>query len=294
MIDDSQVYVWDKFLCKVNIYSKDNMKKVAHFGKKGEGPGEFRVINSSYLDNECIYINAYPKLCIFSKDGKLLEEKRSSFEIGSFMPIGNHFIGKKHPFTPPAQNSKVIYVLFDSSLKKIKEIFEAEYMREVTDINPSKMKVLWFKDCCRGVVYKDRFYVAATNRGFFFTVFDGEGNKLYEIQKHYQKRKITKEIKETLLNNVRKDYGDEGWKSFAALREIVFPEYFPAFVNFAIDDNCIYVFKYPLHKARTLEVLVLDLHGNFVKRMSLPANYWKGLEENMFYLYNGRLYSQSK
>jgi hypothetical protein len=169
MLDHSQVYVWDKFLCKVNIYSKDNMKKVAQFGGKGEGPGEFRVINSAYINDNYIYINSYPKLCIFSKDGKFMKESRSAFEIGSFIPIGNNFIGKKHPFTSPAHNSKIIYVLLDSNLKKIKELFETEYMREVTDISPSKMEVLWFRDCYRGVVYKDRFYVASTERGFFFS-----------------------------------------------------------------------------------------------------------------------------
>ena len=52
MVDDSQIYISDKFLCKVCIYSKKELAKITEFGTKGEGPGEFTVIHSAGLTSK--------------------------------------------------------------------------------------------------------------------------------------------------------------------------------------------------------------------------------------------------
>ena len=290
MVDESQIYIWDKFLCKIKIYSKKSLRKLAVFGRKGSGPGEFNIINSAGLTDDYIYINAFPKVSCFSKNGKMIKETRGNTISGSFIPIGKNFIGRRDIFFGPQnKKNKILYQLFDSNLRKIKDIFETEYKKEVVEVENSRMQVLWFKDCYNGVVYKDRFYVGSTSRGFFFAVFDSDGNKLYEIKKEYQRVKVTSEFKESLFNRIRRSNA-EGLKKFIVKREIVFPKYFPAYINFAVGNGRLYVFKYPKYKSTILEVLILDLKGNLISTSTLPANFWRGIEINKLYFYNGRLY----
>jgi hypothetical protein len=288
IVDHSQIYIWDRFLCKVCIYSKNDLLKITEFGRKGEGPGEFSGINSAGLTDKYIYVNSYPKLCFFSKEGKFIKEMRASTDVGSFIPIGQNFIGRRHIYNPPPKKSKYLYILYDRQLRKIKEIFETEYMIEGYNFNPRR-KVLWFKDCYNGVVYKNRFYIGSTDRGFYLAVFNANGDRLFDIEKDYEHIKVTNEIKTTVLKSVR-EVKEEGLKKYFSKIDIFFPDYFPAYINFAVDNERIYVFKYPRHKASILEVLILDLQGNLIKKSTLPASFWKGIQDNELYLYNGKLY----
>jgi hypothetical protein len=298
VMDDSNIYLWDKFLCKVRIYSKKDLKKIYEFGQKGEGPAEFNSIQNVSVTDNYIYVSSFPKLCCFSKDGKFIKEIKGRTLTGSYVPIGKNFIGKRDIYTDPkSKKNKIAYVLFDANLIKIKDIFETEYMKEFYEVNNSKTRLLWFKDCYKGVVYKDRFYVGSTDRGFFFAIFDDEGNKLYEINKKYERIRVSNEFKETLFNKINKAQNMDGFRRFMAKREIIFPEHFPAYSNFAVDNDRIYVFKYPTHLLRsdsfkkdTLEVLILDLKGNTIGQKSLPASFWNGFQADSIYFHNGKLY----
>jgi hypothetical protein len=161
-------------------------------------------------------------------------------------------------------------------------------MIESYNVNPRR-KILYLKDCYNGVVYKNRFYVGSTARGFYIAVFNANGDKLYDIQKDYDRIKVTDEIKATVLKNIR-ELKEEGLKKYFSKIDIFFPDYFPAYINFAVDKDKIYVFKFPRHKAMILEVLVLDLQGNLTKKSILPSSFWNGFQNNAIYLYDGKLY----
>lgn len=288
IVDQSQVYIWDKFLCKLRVYSKENMKKVADIGKRGQGPKEFSGINDASIDDDYIYINSHPKLSVFSKDGTFVRELRTTTMTGSFKPIGSNFIGKRYIYTPKeSPKHKFGYVLHDAKLNKIKDLLEAEYRKSHMPITQTKTKVLLFRDCCKGIVYKDKFYFGSTGRGFYFAVFDSEGNKLYEIDKDYKKQPVTTEIKDKMLSPIR---NSEYWPEYSKKYEPSFPEYFPAYINFALANDSLYVFKFPKTGSKTIEVEVLDLEGNLKKTLQIPSFLWKGLMENNFYFYEGNVY----
>jgi hypothetical protein len=291
MVDDSQIYVWDKFLCKVCIYAKTDLKKITEFGQKGEGPEEFRVIHGAYLDKDYIYVNSFPKLSIFSKKGKPIKEIRATMQAGEYQPIGKNYIGKKYVYTLRSSKiNKREYVLFDANLHKIKDLIEVEFMSDVIQVNPQKVEVLVFRDCTKGVVYKDKFYLGTTNRGFFFTVFDEEGNKLYEINKDYQSHKVTAEFKAKMINRIKELVED--WEKFSETRGYYFPDFLPAYISFAIDNDKLYVFTYPNRETPGfLEVLIFNLQGELIKRKSsIPSLYQEYLMLEKYYLYDGKVY----
>ena len=167
---------------------------------------------------------------------------------------------------------------------------EASFMNNNIRVKPQKIKELIFRDCTRGVVYKDRFYVGSTNRGFFFAVFDEEGNKLYEINPDYQRRKITDEFIEKMMVGLKRNVED--WEKFSKTRGYYFPEYFPAYINFAVDSDKLYVFTYPQKQTpMSIEVLIFNLQGELLKRkFCIPSLYIENLMLQLFYFYDGNIY----
>jgi thioredoxin-related protein len=99
LIDNNQLYVWDKVLRKICIYSRKGFDKIAEFGRQGQGPGEFIGINKVTINKDSILVSSFPKLCLFSKKGKLHKELKSRTNAGSFIPFGSNFVGKSYPHT---------------------------------------------------------------------------------------------------------------------------------------------------------------------------------------------------
>jgi len=66
------IFVLDSKLCQVLKYNKYG-KFILKFGKKGQGPGEFRYPESIVLDLErSIYVLDNPKVKIFNKEGRFI------------------------------------------------------------------------------------------------------------------------------------------------------------------------------------------------------------------------------
>ncbi len=288
IIDESKVYIWDKMLSKVCIYSKKDLTKIAEFGKPGEGPMEFNGINDVSVSEKYIYVNSFPKLCIFLKDGTFVKELKGTGLSGSYKPVGKNFVARNYQYTPRnSKYNKLKYILYDSQLNKLKELVELEYLNPVIQISPTKTKTLYFVDCYKGVSYKDRFYIGSTNRGYYFAVFDENGKKLYEIDKDYPKQPVTTEQKKRIMTILQ---SMESMKDHLKRFEIMFPDYLPAYLNFSIARDRLYVFRYPKSGSQNMDVDVLELTGKLVKRLSIPVRGWQGIMRDRFYFSEGKMY----
>lgn len=291
VVDESNFYVWDKFLCKVRIYSKKDLKRIGGFGKRGSGPEEFRVIHNVAVDKDYIYVSAYPKLSVFTKDGKFVKEMKGTTVAGSFISFGKNFVGRRHIMIGKnSPKSKMRWELYDSSLNKIRDIFETEFNTELIRLDNVRKKFLWYRDCYRAIVYKDRLYIGTTDRGYYIAVFDTEGNKLYEIDKKYNRRKVKKENIETFKNKFLKVTMGSRYEEYAATTELIFPEYYPAFVNFKVDSDRIYVFKYPERLSPIMDVDILDLEGKLIKKEALHVMFWKSILFDEYYFFGGKFF----
>lgn len=268
-MDDTHFCIWDIKSCKFFIYSINGLSKIAEFGRKGEGPKEFMPINGTVtICGDSIYVSQYPRLSVFSKKGKFIKIIKCPINAGSFIPLGRNFIGTRYPFTKPTDiMGKIVFSLYDSRLKKKKDIFQGEF-RKFSWPGAQKTNVLYVRNCFKAVVYDQKLFIGFSRNGFFFTVYDLEGNKLYNIRLDYKKRKITNEYKKNQIDIIKKHWGKQ-WEYYKSRFEIVFPEYFPAFSNFAIDNRKIYVFMYPSGETRQ-DVLILDLYGKLLRKITIP------------------------
>lgn len=266
-VGDFHVYIMKPSLLKILIYDRKSFRKVGEFGSKGQGPSEFTGISDISFSDDCIYVSSYPKLCIFSKKGKLIKDIKGPPGCVSFRPMGNFFVGKSYPDNNPKNNIiKIKFSLFNPKLEKKKDFFLAE-LKKRSVYNGKKFVLTWFACTLDSVVYKDRLYIGDTQKGFHFVVYGSKGKKLYEINREYKKRKVTKEEKSELIENVRKQWGNR-WNAYKQSYEDKFNYYYPAYKAFHVNDGRIYVFQYP--KAGEYKILILDLKGNLLNQIVLP------------------------
>lgn len=290
MVDDTKFYVWDRLLCKVCIYSKSDLKKLSEFGGKGDGPQEFNsVIHAAGLAGDTIYLNSSSKLNFYTNEGVFIRSVKGDMKVYKCKPVGNNIVGYFPGTQPHSKKARVTYILFDNTLKKIKNLIELEAMKEKVGLTPQKKGLMAITDCYKSVVYKDRIYVAGTGRGFYFAVFNAEGNMLYEIRKDYKRKKIEEWHRKFLLNHLKRN-DRRGWNKMTAEFEIVFPEYLPAYANFAIDNDMIYVFEYPGTRKPLLDVSIFNLEGKLLRKSSIPSLYLVAVLIDKLYIFNGMVY----
>ncbi|MCP4152611.1 MAG: hypothetical protein GY757_33050 [bacterium] len=287
--DNKQLYIIDKMQRKIHIYSRKDFNKLAEFGRHGMGPGELNIVGKVTLTDNELVINSFPRLLFFSKKGKYLNETKVIAEAGSFVPLGNNFIGTIYPHSPSDEwRAKMQYTLFNHKLKKKKKIHLTEFTK-FSLFSDNKDTVYWVRDCLEHQVYKNRLFISSTDTGFYFSVFDSDGDKLYEINREYKKRKVTSEEQQWMLEKEKKRVGIERWKQITAVRRFIFPECYPAFQKFFIENDTIYILKYSHINSR--DVLFLDLKGKLLRKKTITnPKTLKILENYRFVFRMGKLY----
>ncbi len=286
IMDDTHFCIWDKKAYRIFMYSIVPFRKVGEFGRKGEGPGD---INSQFgtitLYGNDVYISQYPRLSVFSKSGRFRKVMKCS-EAGSFFPLGQNFVGTQYG-NKPGDISEQQYFLFDSQLKKKKEIFRTESKAFAWRVK-NRFHLRYVRSCSKAVVYNDRLFIGNPYQGFIFPVFDAKGNKLYEIRRDYEKRKVTVEYKDWSVAKVKKAFGKQ-WPPYMARAKIIFPEYFPAYINFTVADGKLYVFLHPVND-RGQEVHCFDLSGKLLKKATITLNGYSVDEKSKISIKDNRLY----
>ena len=159
--------------------------------------------------------------------------------------------------------------------------------------NKGKKVEIYHPHCRKGLLYKDKFFIGCTDRGFHFEVFDKTGRKLYSIDKEYKKVKVTADMKKKEIEIYKKMAGIDMFSHYAKRVQLVFPEYNPAYQNFFIGNDKIYVFHYPKPGTNGWQKLsLLDLEGNLVsqKWIYMDSLFGKVGMEGYICFSNGKLY----
>jgi hypothetical protein len=262
----------------IYIYSLKDLSLIRKFGKAGEGPGELRATpffpTRITVSSDFILGETRSKLVYFSKDGKLIKEKRKPNNlVMGFIPIGKNFVATRMH----QEEDKLIYNctrVYDSDLKEIKELYRQKWVQQ--GIQPPAIKLYMIMDFTNYRVYDDKIFIEESAKGFVIEAFDKAGNKLYQIKKDYEKIKVTDEQKEEIINRFKEDpvikiqaNQQGGWNEIKKLFTMIFPEAFPAIQDIGISNNIIYVQTYKVINNKE-EYLVLDLKGNIVKKVFIP------------------------
>jgi hypothetical protein len=254
---------------KIYIYSSKDFTLKKKFGKKGEGPGEFKVNPAAvaklqvYVQPGCIIVNNLSRVSFFTKNGSFKKEINVTSGL-NFIPIGKKFVG----YSGTKRIKNILYLtinLYDSNLNKIKEIYSREYYVQThKDFNLIKLGFgnigRAYHLCCG-----DKIFVEGEKD--IIHVFDKDGKKEYDINLAFEKLKISEEHKNEILKELDVLFTGPLMKRLIKQKG-KFPRYFPARF-FKIANEKIYIPSYKKRDGKN-EFVVYSIKGKSLKKIFLP------------------------
>jgi len=276
-VDGDNIYISQKDA--VYMYSKKTLKYVKKFGKKGEGPGEFRFVPSVTAQKDHLLINTFGKILFFSKDGKFLKEKKTQVSMSTkYAPVGNKWVGMVFVNDMKAGTSTTKIVFFDSELKSVRDIagLVSTNFKMSSD---GKMKMAAVRDLLDYKIFEDKIFLGNTSKGFYFEILDKDGKQLYQINKEYKKPPFTEKHKKEFLEAMEQN---PMFKRNKNRFEFEYRDFFPAYRGFQVKDGKFYVFTNET-KDKTTKVVVMDLKGNVLKTVYLPSKVLSSIHNDRFY-----------
>ena len=272
----------------VYVYSTVDFKFIKKFVKNGEGPGE--AVNSSViLKNYQDFLTAEDfkrKIMFFSRDGDFIKEIKVPRKLFEISLMGENFLGKSEHID---SEKEIIYYnisLLDKKSDTIKILHKSKELKIFTSGKTQKKKIMRpLSGYFNYEIYNNHIYIADCQKGFSITVFDSEGNQLYEINRKYKKVKVPRTFIDNLMNKLKKT---PVWERIKTRYHNVFPEYFPAIKRFWVNNGRIYTLtnekKEEGKKGKVQrELVVLDLKGKIIKRMFVPDVKGCTIDRNIFY-----------
>jgi hypothetical protein len=259
-IDSSQLYITEGW--SVYIYSLKDFKLIKKFGRKGEGPKEFKGKPQLNVQGQHILVNSTSKVSFYTKRGAYIREVNNIVSGRSFSPLGEGYLGY-HTFTnKDGVRYSGIYI-YDSAFKRIKDVYQ---YKSIAQSQAGKGWRLFAKTYIKPLVGDNKIVVAGSV-DFIIGVYDEKGQKLLAINREYQRIRFTKEHEEKVLYlyktrpSTASEY--EWWK-----RNIIFPDYFPAIREVYTDDEKIYARTYREKKTRS-EFFIYNFQGKLLKHIFL-------------------------
>jgi hypothetical protein len=271
-IDQEQCFITEG--ATIYIYSLKDFELQKKFGKRGEGPGEFKEsgegIKLDFKPGNIIVIST-GRISYFTRDGQFIKDRISNPRRSGFQELGSGFVGREFL----VEEKRVFFTanLFDKNLKKGKEIyrFKHPFYPRSKPINPVFLRTSTY------YVYQGKIFY--DDEDGIIHVLDSKGKELYSIRHQYEQVKVKDLHKKRYLMFWRTDLRSE----YEAFKErLKFPSAFPPIRNFHIVDNKIYVITY-MEKDNRCKMLVFDLGGKLLKEVFVSL-----VDINMLipYLYN--------
>lgn len=278
-VDQDRFYISETV--SVYIYSLKDFKLIKKFGRRGEGPGEFTVVNKIGVniqpDYDKIQVTDAVKAAFFTKSGKLIKELKGNIEGSNFLYVGNNFVGRG--WASEGKKEFRTINIYDSNFKKLREIFRREFFS-----SPPAKYIVRFKDNLFYYTGYDKIFITA-DHDFIIWVFDSNGKLEYTIKRDYPLKKITKEDKA--------DYHKSLKLRFTRYEEIKhklrFTTYFPAIQRLIIRDKKVYAIMWETEKEDS-ECFIFDLNGKFLKKVFLPLKKEDRFHPYLYAISNGKLY----
>ena len=281
-------FIYTKDDYTIHIYSMKDFKHVKQFGRKGEGPGEFKVTVNYTVFPKYLIVNSFRRVHFFTLDGSFIKEYIIPVGVQKIHPVEDNYIGTTSVIEAnkkiPDYKSVDIY---DKNFKKIKNIYKGTLGRGwlyFVSGTTKKQDRLMVKDYSDYIIYKDKVYFGNTKKGFCLIVYDSSGKKLHEINRNFEKLKVTEKYKQEVMKREREA---PDWEKWEKTWNYIFPDYFPAYDNIIISDDKIYFVTYRIAGNKS-EVIVTDLKGKFLRKTFLPVDPYS--RDFQFSIYKDKVY----
>ena len=288
-VKDGQIFVTENVLIKV--YSATDYRLLHTFGKRGEGPGEFKIMDNAEIgigvqisvQPEYILANSIGRISYFSRSGEFIREMNTQLGRGpyghNFTPVGDLFVG--YGFRMEGQVRYVTINLYDRSIKKVKELY-----RHLFFVQPGKKSdpEIWRPS----LFYVSRNRIVIDREDGIIDIFNQKGEKIRSITHPYPRVKETQTRIQDYLDFLKKDPRfREDFDFYKKMLE--FPEYLPLIRFFSVDDERIYVLTNQ-KKAEKSQLLIFDYRGKILKKTWVKLAEKTPIEPYPYTIRDGILY----
>ena len=280
-VGEKKIFIYDGSSYSYKMYSLSDLKKIGNFGRKGEGPGEFRGGHEvTLLKNEIIISGAF-SIFNFSKEGKLLKQIKTPHYV-YFKPVKNNYVGEKIEYKQKELKTYYNVNLYNKKLEIKKMIYKQFKSKMVSKDNSTKQDMIVVRPTFRVQTFKDKIFIADCRKGFNIDVFNSSGNKIYTIFKKLQKIKITQKFRDKVMKGYKRS---KFWIENRRKFNYIFPKYFSDIKTFIVADSKIYIITY-LKKKGNNQLLILDIKGKLLKEMFIPfkGSLYDFKNNNYYYL----------
>ena len=288
-VSSEKIYITEG--ATIYVYSKNNLKYVGKFGKKGEGPGEINAsrrgglsFGLNVVDNN-IFIHNRSKVMFFEKNGRFIREKKlNGGFIRGMIPVGNNFIARSFKIGENRTRTESISI-YNSDFKKVKDIpgkkgaefSRGSFVKIYFDQNIFKMK------SHRGIIYLNN------SKDFVINRYDENGKTMNPIKIDYSLIKISGSKKSEIKNYYKNDSRFSAfWERIKDMFDIA--DQYPAIKNFFVTDNRIYVHTFKRTDSGD-EFYILDKSGKMISKKIIPVALNNIIEDYPYFVESGKLYN---
>lgn len=203
---EGNIFVFDGADCKIYKFTPQG-KFISFFGGKGDGPGEFRDLNTSAIINDTIYISDpnSQKIVMFDTSGNftgnILTENRSPKFLKA--ADNNSIIGSSIQFRPDDKGTGAILQtslnMYDLKFNKQQSLFTREKVINPNNPQLNPNEILPYYTCM-----SERIAVGHIDKNTYqIDMFDLTGKKQAVISKRYRKIVMSSEEMKSLASFVQ-------------------------------------------------------------------------------------------
>ena len=275
--DEENIYVSDTRACHIRVFDK-NGNPLRTIGRKGEGPGNLIFPTSiQILPQGEIAIQARAFLHFFSLQGKFLRRFNTSSVRGPIIYSKSNLIALESISMDPGKENTRILKLFDPELNPIMTLATSPLETRFPTVYYWEMR--WsYNPLVWGVSEENQIFWGDKAKYEIF-VLSSEGNLIKKVTIDRERIEMTNEDKDRLLDEWFDGNPPPSDHTF------VFPKYYPAFANFACDDDgSLFVQTYERTEGgEKAQHDLFDSEGKYLARIALKSR--------NFTLKKGKLYT---
>jgi hypothetical protein len=243
---------------------------VGHAFGRGEGPSEMRIIKRINVDKKSIFLYEAGKCAWFSHEGTFERELKfavkGAFRVSSVG--GNNFLCLSNSKSVGKRFTPFDLSLYNYSDKEGIQFKKLVYYYEVPNLSKfgSKYDYRVLENTVKYCIYDEKIFIADSYRGFLVEAFDNQREKITQFKIPSKKKEVTEEYIKRRIALLKTS---PQWEQAQIMYNFVFPEFFPAFSHFNVDEGKLYFLTFNL-KNDDREVIITDLKGNLQKRAFVP------------------------
>lgn len=263
VVTDNKIYI--TAFPEIYIYSQKDFKLEKKFGKKGEGPQEFRRLAFLSVRPDYLFVGDRNKVLYFTRDGKYLRELNTKSIINwGAVPLGDGFVARSRLSENDIQFDTLN--IYDPGLNKVKEVCRYKFFYQTSGggrkCDAVEVRGIQFQ------VYDDKIFFK-TGEDLVFDVFDKSGERIDTIKHDYKRIKFSEADKKRFEDYFKTT---NPWKQRYEIQiknEIFFPDYLPAIQTFAAADKKLYILTYEAKEGKS-KFIIIDVNGKHIKDVFVP------------------------